>query len=220
MNDTSSGSSSEHSRRPSSFSEGTGTAATAVADEEHSRLPSFLMALGEKSTREKVSLLEGEAPKDGLIIRESDNGKGVFATRNFRKGEMIIEFYGQRLTREELLSAINDGDSHYIQIGKDVYLGPSGGIDDFFNHSCEPNASVSIENGSALLIALKIIYKDTEITFDYSTTMDDDWEEMECNCKSAHCRKYVRDFKYLPRDVQKKYLQLGIVPRYIKDNCH
>lgn len=188
------------------------TAGTAMTDEEHS------ISSSPTSTKKGTQFRTNRETREGLIIKKSKNGRGVFAVRNFRKGETVIRFCGERLTREELLSSVEDGDGHYIQIGKDLYLGASGGIDDFFNHSCEPNAGVVIEKEKALLVAIKPIPRHAEITFDYSTTMDDDWEEMKCNCKSSRCRKYVRDFKYLTRQVQKKYLRLGIVPGYIRNN--
>lgn len=96
-------------------------------------------------------------------------------------------------------------------------MGPSGDTDDFFNHSCAPNAGLKID-GKVFLIAIQNIANGDEITWDYSTTMDaDDWE-MDCNCGSKNCRGRIRDFKYIPQDTQKRYLDLGIVPEYISKN--
>lgn len=57
-----------------------------------------------------------------------------------------------------------------------------------------------------------------EITWDYSTTMDEDKWEMDCVCQSKNCRKRIKDFKYLPKEIQQKYIKLGIVPDYILEN--
>jgi hypothetical protein len=46
--------------------------------------------------------------------------------------------------------------------------------------------------------------------------MDEDEWEMDCKCKSKNCRKRIRDFKYLPKEIQEKYLRLGIIPKYCK----
>lgn len=63
-------------------------------------------------------------------------------------------------------------------------------------------------------MAIKDIEKGEEITWDYSTTMDEDIWEMDCNCGSKKCRKRIRDFKYLPKEIKERYVKLGIVPDY------
>jgi SET domain-containing protein len=145
------------------------------------------------------------------------NGKGVFAQRNFEKDEPIIEFRGELLTHEQLPDPYDPADDHYLQIGKNLYLGPSGGIDDMFNHSCDPNSGVKFGD-KVILVAIKDIYRGEEILFDYSTTLNDEAWEMDCNCGCRNCRGKIRDFKYLPRKVQQKYLNLGIVPDYISES--
>ena len=66
--------------------------------------------------------------------------------------------------------------------------------------------------------SIKDIKKGEEITWDYSTTMDEDKWEMDCVCQSKNCRKRIKDFKYLPKEIQQKYIKLGIVPDYILEN--
>ena len=58
--------------------------------------------------------------------------------------------------------------------------------------------------------------KDEEIFYDYSTTMDEDSWTLQCKCGSQNCRKIVKDFKFLPQELQKKYLELNIVQNFIK----
>lgn len=153
-----------------------------------------------------------------LIVRKTQNGKGVFANKDFKKNEFILEFRGDLYTSEELPTPYNKTEDRYMQIGENLYIGPSGDIDDFLNHSCDPNSGVKINGKKVFLIAIKEIKKNEEITWDYSTTMDEDDWEMNCNCGSKSCRGRIRDFKYLPSDIQKKYLDLGIVPEYIQKN--
>lgn len=152
-----------------------------------------------------------------LRLGRSSVGKSVFANKNFKKGEKIIEFKGKLFTSEQVPTPYNEVEDHYVQIDKDLYMGPSGGLDDFFNHSCNPNSGLKVRSKRVILIAIKDIKKGEEITWDYSTTMMDDVDnwEMDCMCKSKNCRKRIRDFKYLPKKIQQKYIKLGIVPRYI-----
>ncbi len=152
-----------------------------------------------------------------ITVRETENGKGAFANKNFEKGEIIFEFHGQFFTFESLPTPYDEVEDHYVQIGKDLYMGPSGGTDDFFNHSCDPNTGLKIKDKRVFLVAIKNIAKDDEITWDYSTTMNEDDWEMDCQCGSKNCRGHIRDFKYLPPDVQEKYLELGVVPKYIAE---
>jgi hypothetical protein len=156
--------------------------------------------------------------KKNLIVKNTKIGKGVFANKNYKSGEIIFEFRGKFFTYEELPVPYEKVEDHYVQIGKNLYLGPTGDMDDFFNHSCVPNAGLKINGKKVLLTAIKDIVKGDEITWDYSTTMDEDDWEMNCQCGSKNCRRRIRDFKYLPRAVQKKYLDLRIVPKYISKN--
>ncbi|MFH1626955.1 MAG: SET domain-containing methyltransferase [bacterium] len=156
--------------------------------------------------------------KKFLTVKNTKNRKGVFADKNFKKGETIFEFHGKFFTYEELPTPYNEVEDHFVQIGENLYMGPSGGIDDFFNHSCAPNAGLKIEDKKVFLTAIKNISSGDEITWDYSTTMDEDDWEMDCECESKTCRRRIRDFKYLPPEIQKKYLNLGIVPKYISED--
>jgi SET domain-containing protein len=151
-------------------------------------------------------------------LGESNLGKAVFANTDFKQGEEIIEFKGKLFTYEELPVPYDDVEDHYVQIDKNLYMGPSGKIDDFLNHSCNPNSGIKIKGKRVILMAIKDVKKGEEITWDYSTTMDEDDWELNCMCKCKNCRKRIRDFRYLPKDIQQKYIELGIVPKYILEN--
>jgi len=155
-----------------------------------------------------------------FLIKNTNSGKGIFANKKLKKGELIIEFKGRIMSYKELPSPYRDIDDHYVQIGKYLYMGPSGNFDDFINHSCEPNSGLKIQDTKVVLIALKGINIGDEITWDYSTTMDEDDWEMICKCQSKKCRKVIQDFKYLPKYIQDKYLNLQIVPSYISNKFH
>ncbi|MDB9333950.1 hypothetical protein, partial [Nodularia spumigena] len=68
---------------------------------------------------------------------------------------------------------------------------------------------------SNILIALNDIAQDEEIFYDYSTTMSEKLWTMKCSCGSSICRGVVKDFHYLPTDIKAKYLNLGIVQKFI-----
>lgn len=150
-----------------------------------------------------------------LRIQETPEGKGVFATSFIPKREVIIEFTGQAYTKTEYIELLNPKNCHFLQINQDCFMGPSGKADDLINHSCNPNGGVVYEDAKVFLIAIRDIQANEEITFDYSTTMDEGHWEMDCICGERTCRKKIRDFKYLPSDLKQKYLDLGIVAPFI-----
>lgn len=152
--------------------------------------------------------------KSKIYQDKSRNGEGIFARQLIRKGEEIIEFHGPRLKPSDLPVPYDSVEDHYVQIGAGLYMGPSGEGDDLINHSCNPNSGLVIKDWKIILIATKDITGGEEITWDYSTTMDEDDWEVDCLCGSGNCRGKIRDFKYLPDDVKKRYIQLGIVPQY------
>ncbi len=152
-----------------------------------------------------------------LELQDCTYGKGVFAVEPIRAGEDILHFGGPVLRSEELPKPYASEIDHYLQIEQDVFLGPSGDLDDFINHSCEPNAGLVFDANSIRLMAVRFIAAGGQVTFDYSTTMDNFWWEMECTCGSSGCRRKVQNFTQLPKRTQKKYFRMGIVPGYIID---
>ena len=137
-------------------------------------------------------------------------GRGVFATQAFRPGQPILVLSGPVLDHAEVLGL--GGDRAYaLQIGRDQYLDtmPPGR---YANHSCDPNAGIMNDR---MLIALRSIEPGEEIRFDYSTTMIQDHWTMECRCGQPTCRRVILDFHHLPPITQNRYLQLGIVQRFI-----
>ena len=121
------------------------------------------------------------------------HGKGVFASKPIRKGETIITFSGPRVHRTQL-----DSNDYHLQIAEDYYLGASGREDDYVNHSCAPNSGFQ---GGLTLVALRDVETGEEITWDYSTAIDEeDFLGFPCRCGAPICRGAVVSFRYLPPD--------------------
>ena len=153
--------------------------------------------------------------KKSIYIKESGQGQAVFAGKKFIEGEFIVQFTGKVYSREEYLNLHDPDNNHYIQIGDGIFMGPSGSEDDLINHSCNPNCGLKISNDGVFLYTIRDIERGEEITFDYSTTMNEDHWEMECFCGDPNCRRKIKDYKHLPLDIKKHYMSLGIVPKHI-----
>jgi hypothetical protein len=151
-----------------------------------------------------------------LEVLTSINGKGVFSLEDIHPGEIILQFGGPIFSGAEIPYLSEPKNDYFLQIDEDLYLGPSGELDDYINHACHPNTGLVFGKESLGLKAIRFIPERSEITYDYSTTMDGFWGEMTCNCGLATCRKKIINFLDLPEMIQQRYSAWGIVPEYIQ----
>lgn len=136
-----------------------------------------------------------------VIKKAGRKGKGVFAAKNFEKGEEILEMKGRIFIGVQLAKLSRYLNNHCTPIGLDKYM-VFGSPEKFINHSCSPN----VFDYLGKVFAMKGIKKGEELTFDYCINAVDDWK-MRCHCKSKECRKLVvGNFFKLPKYVQIKYL--------------
>ena len=153
---------------------------------------------------------------DKLSVLQTPKGLGVFAAAPFAPGDSICHFQGP-LVRNEDVPKINENFSndYYVKISEKYSIGPTDYIEDIFNHSCAPNAGLFLENGEVYLKAIEPISVDDEITFDYSTTLDEDDYNLPCLCGSPQCRKIIGSFFDIDPKRQEYYLEKGAVLPFI-----
>ncbi|MBS0263011.1 MAG: SET domain-containing protein [Planctomycetes bacterium] len=145
------------------------------------------------------------------FVAQSQIGRGLFAGEPIASGTCILEFSGPILCLTEV-RAKGQAAANALQIGVDryIYLDEPGR---YVNHSCAPNAAV-VEDTK--LVALRPIAAGEEIFFDYSTTVSDGWT-MACLCGTAECRGLVVAFQLLPEKLRRRYVILGQVQRFIRE---
>ena len=151
-------------------------------------------------------------PDLNLLDEVGGKGRGVFAGRPFTLGEEVLEFLGEVRDVESFQDL-----TYALQIGPRQFLTASGGVDDFVNHSCEPNCGIRSVDGRVVLFALQPIAQNDEITFDYSTTQTGGYWSMDCQCGAPHCRGVIGDFKDLPEKVKAFYVESKAVLPYLID---
>ncbi len=119
-----------------------------------------------------------------IIIKKSKiSGKGVFALRDFEKGEVVLRWNPKPIKKSEmeLLSVrekncvIPFSGRYFIMQSPERYI----------NHSCEANTTVK-DNSD---VAIREIKKGEEITSDYIKTKGG--SSFECKCGSKKCRKII-----------------------------
>lgn len=140
-------------------------------------------------------------------VKESPiQGKGLFAKEVISKGEIVAVKGGYILTTEqwnELEPAL--GPAH-IQIAEDLHIAPvkqeeRDGNMIYSNHSCDPNVAIQ---GQIMFVAMRDIKTGEELTHDWATTDDEDYE-MECNCGSSNCRGTITGKDWMKEELQEKY---------------
>lgn len=134
------------------------------------------------------------------------HGQGLFAIAPVAKGEIVAIKGGHILTTQEW-TAIEEGlGSAEIQIAEDLFIAPvqqeqRDGSMLYTNHSCDPNIAIQ---GQIVFVAMRGIAPDEELTHDWATTDDLDYE-MECNCGAANCRGIITGKDWTKKELQEKY---------------
>jgi hypothetical protein len=129
-------------------------------------------------------------------------GKGVFALRDFARGEFIFRRRHGRIVRNEDIASLSDEDRmHMCELDWErcAVLLPPGC---YLNHSCDPNAMRS----GVKVFAWRDIRAGEEIVIDYrlNATAGERWA---CNCDSANCPGQVEGgFFAMAEQRQKDYL--------------
>ena len=159
------------------------------------------------------------APKDmsDVYLHQSlIAGIGVFAARRFTAGDWILSFLdgAPTVVPYSVTTHIPEEEGNYIQIGPDKYILPAP-PSLYLNHSCDPNVGV---RDATEIVALIDIEADTELIFDYSTSMAEDGWELDCACSASRCRGRIRDFKYIPVERQLFYLERNVVGSFCVDS--
>jgi len=145
-------------------------------------------------------------------------GYGVFTTRPFKKGEVVLVDRGRILSRGEYLRLPPELQYLTYQVAEKQVLAPldmmSPSYEWYVNHSCEPNTGYG---GELRWVALRNIAAGEEITHDYATLWTSDiqpYEVAPCLCGSKKCRsKFTADDWMIP-ELQKRYKKFW--PDYIR----
>ena len=125
---------------------------------------------------------------DAVIVKKSKiHGRGAFANRDFKKGEVVIKYTLKSLTEEEFKS-LPKSEKHFTakrsEGGYWLYSSPER----YVNHSCEPNTSPL----NRCDVAIKDIRNGEEITTDYRKDNVHSLN-MVCKCGSKICRKVIKN---------------------------
>ena len=141
---------------------------------------------------------------------------GVVVQQLVPANTRILEFTGKRVDRETIDRFVSRGSpDSFLQVGQNDFIGASGRLDDYVNHSCDPNCGLEFEDDRVYLKSIKTITRGTELSYDYATSQSVFPLRFQCCCESRECRGEIGDFAELPVRKRKYYLSLNIVAPYL-----
>lgn len=145
-------------------------------------------------------------------------GLGIFAAKAFRAGEIVLidddgDYYDHVFSYQELRER-GYGLDNTLQVGLDAFKMPTGSIDDFTNHSCDPNTGIRLNEKGTIIVALRDIAPHDELSYDYSTYLNNPYERMPCRCGAPECRRVIGSFGDLPEAMKRYYLDWDVVGEF------
>jgi SET domain-containing protein len=134
------------------------------------------------------------------------HGTGLFAKAAIPGGEIVAVKGGHILNQQEWTELEKDLGSAEIQISDELFIAPvrkeqREGSMLYTNHSCNPNIAIQ---GQIVFVAMRDIAPGEELTHDWATTDDLDYE-MKCNCGSPNCRGIITGKDWMKKELQEKY---------------
>jgi SET domain-containing protein len=133
-------------------------------------------------------------------------GKGLFARRRIRQGEIVAIKGGHVFDARTLARVKGRIAASYIQIADGFFIGALTSAEVrrnkmFINHSCAPNLGI---RGQLMFVALRNVAAGEELTYDWAME-EHGAGRTRCRCGARGCRRILtgRDWK-IPR-LQRRY---------------
>lgn len=132
------------------------------------------------------------------IRRSRIHGWGVYAAETIPARRKVIEYTGERLSRDEANRRLhkicqNPRTRRLTMFMLDRYWRIDGAVGgsgaEFVNHCCDPNLGTSIMGGHILMFSRRRIRAKEELTIDYG--LHPKTHRIPCRCGSPKCRGTV-----------------------------
>ncbi len=136
------------------------------------------------------------------VKKSSIHGSGVFAAKDIAEGEYILEYLGERiskeesnkrgLAREEYARKTGDGAVYIFELDDDFDIDGNVDYNDakFINHACRTNCESLSEDGKIWVIATRGIKKGEELLYNYGYALEHFFEH-PCRCGFPECVGYI-----------------------------
>ena len=134
------------------------------------------------------------------------HGRGLFASRPIRRGEVVAVKGGHILDRRALERSPARVAVSYIQVDDNLYIGAvtPGEVRRnklFINHSCEPNLGI---RGQITFVALRDVAAGEELTYDWAME-ENRRARTRCTCQAPSCRGILTGRDWQIPALQRRY---------------
>jgi SET domain-containing protein len=133
--------------------------------------------------------------KESVTVKKSHSGFGLFTLRDFKKGDFIIEYTGEKITEEE---ANKRGGKYLFELNEEWTIDGKSRDNKarYINHSCKPNCYPEIDDTEEhiYIYAKKDIKEGEELAYDYGKMYFNELMK-KGGCKCEPCRKITSEAK-------------------------
>lgn len=141
-----------------------------------------------------------------VIRRSPIEGKGLFARRPIRRGEIVAIKGGHVLDRRALRRVAPRIAHAYVQVADGFFIGATIAAEVwrnkiFLNHSCAPNVGIL---GQIVFVALRDIRTGEELTYDWAME-ENEPARTRCRCGARSCRGTLTGRDWTRPALQRKY---------------
>jgi SET domain-containing protein len=131
-------------------------------------------------------------------IGRSLTGLGLFATKLFKRGAYIATYRGRLITADESDRREARGARYMFALNKRWVIDGSSrrNVARYINHSCRPNAKPVGRKGGIVIVALRRIEPDEEITYHYGRDyLKSFLADGGCRCAACRTKNALRHRK-------------------------
>ena len=142
-------------------------------------------------------------PKPLCKVKTSEiHGHGLYATSDIEEDTQIIQYVGEKITKEESKKRALEWENEARETGEGlVYIFELDGKYDidgrlgdnparYMNHSCDGNCEAINSDGEIWIVAIQDIKQGDELVYDYGYDMEH-FLDHPCLCGSRNCIGYI-----------------------------
>jgi SET domain-containing protein len=140
------------------------------------------------------------------VGKSAIEGRGLFARRRIRKGEIVAIKGGHVYDARTLAKVKGRIAVSYIQIADRFFIGARAAAEVarnkiFINHSCAPNLGI---RGQIMYVALRDIGAGEELTYDWAMEEHGSARTL-CRCGTPRCRRVLTGRDWMLPRLQRRY---------------